>query len=55
MMTKETLWLLNNLEHNCKLLDTIYQSSMSVYYNTDVVHDAIDSIIAELRRRGFHL
>lgn len=45
--------LINSLRHNRKLLDTIYQSGMSIYYDTDIIHDTIDSITAELRLRGF--
>ncbi|AWF42681.1 TPA: hypothetical protein ACKRXW_003501 [Proteus mirabilis] len=51
-MSKTTDQLINNLKHNFKLLETIYQSGLSIYYNTDVIHDAIDAIIDELRRRG---
>ncbi len=47
--------LIRDLIHNRKLLDDIYQSGMSRFYNTNMIHDAIDSIIAELRRRGFPL
>lgn len=45
--------LIDSLRHNRKLLDDIYQSGNSQYYNTDIIHDAIDSILDELRRRGF--
>ncbi|CAD5874712.1 hypothetical protein [Escherichia coli] len=45
--------LINGLKHNYKLLDEIYQSGKSQLYNTDIIHDAINSILDELRRRGF--
>lgn len=45
--------LIMDLRHNRRLLDEIYQSGMSLFYNTEMIHDAIDSIIAELRHRGF--
>ncbi len=45
--------LINSLRHNRKLLDEIYQSGKSQYYNTDIIHDAIDSILDELRLRGY--
>ncbi|AFR03279.1 hypothetical protein [Pectobacterium carotovorum] len=45
--------LIDSLRHNRKLLDEIYQSGKSQYYNTDIIHDAIDSILDELRRRRF--
>lgn len=54
-MSKTSQWLIKGLKHNRKLLETIYQSGLSIYYNTDVIHDAIDATIDELRRRGFHL
>ncbi|EMM9996663.1 hypothetical protein LLI29_002912 [Morganella morganii] len=52
-MTQTNYWLIKDLNHNRKLLKTIYQSGLSIYYNTDAIHDAIDAIIDELRRRGF--
>lgn len=45
--------LKDSLRHNRKLLDEIYQSGNSRYYNTDIIHDAIDEILEELRRRGY--
>ncbi|EHV59980.1 Uncharacterised protein [Escherichia coli] len=45
--------LIDSLRHNRKLLDDIYQSGNSQDYNTDIIHGAIDSILVELRRRGF--
>lgn len=45
--------LKNSLRHNRKLLDEIYQSGKSRYYNTDIIHDAIGEILEELRLRGF--
>lgn len=45
--------LIDSIRHNRKLLDIIYQSGMPLCYNTDIIHDAIDSILDELRRRGF--
>lgn len=54
-MELSTERLVRDLIHNRRLLDEIYQSGMSIFYNMDMIHDAIDSIIAELRRRGFPL
>ncbi|EPC7688595.1 hypothetical protein ACR20X_001499 [Providencia stuartii] len=54
-MSQTNTRLVNSLKHNIKLLQDIYQSGMSQLYNTEMIHDAIDSIIAELRRRGFPL
>lgn len=54
-MELTTKRLVKDLMHNRRLLDEIYQSGMSRFYNTNMIHDAIDSIIAELRRRGFPL
>ncbi|WP_190275366.1 hypothetical protein [Enterobacter sp. 638] len=45
--------LIDSLRHNRRLLDDIYQSGISQYYDTDIIHNAIDSIIDELRQRGF--
>ncbi|GCV57747.1 hypothetical protein HmCmsJML046_02284 [Escherichia coli] len=45
--------LFDSLKHNRKLLKVIYESGMSQYYDTDIIHDALRSIVAELRRRGF--
>lgn len=47
--------LKNSLQHNLDLLDQIYASGLSMYYNTDVIHDAIDSICIELRRCGIKI
>lgn len=51
LLTNERLF--DSLYHNRKLLRDINSSGLSYYYNTDIIHDAIDSILDELRRRGF--
>jgi len=51
-MDEETIYLRRILAHNNALLDDIYVSGLSVYYNMEILHDACEAIEAELRRQG---
>lgn len=51
-MDEKTIYLRRTLAHNRALLDDIYASGLSVYYNMEIIHDACDDIEAELRRLG---
>lgn len=53
LLTNERLF--DSLNHNRKLLRDIDSSGLSYYYNTDIVQGAIDSILNELRHRGFQV
>lgn len=54
-MAISTIRLKNSLKHNFDLLDEIYTSGMSRFYDTEIIHIAIHSISIELMRRGVKL